>query len=151
MKVIAILFVSLFLSGCCIFVREKSTRWDEVYGAVEDSGYPYEADLTRCRQIIKGYSSIKLGTTRERVRELLGLPDKAHPNITKQIGDAGELVAILRGYTFIYLIRASSPAGSGDDQLIFCVFDEAGTLRWTQVVGIPGLQGIGSTRSMGAE
>ena len=80
--------------------------------------FPYTAPPERAAKIISGYIKVKLGMTRNQVKEIMGKPDSAYVISSK------ELNAPIRGYGFkYYLYRDTSSVNSFKDDVAYITFD----------------------------
>jgi hypothetical protein len=98
--------------------------------------YQYVATARRRAQIIAGHRKLKLGQSREEVRSLLGLPDRADPMYPKTAEP-------FLGWAYDYIIKTRADGPNMGDACVGVYFNPDGKLKWAVPCNIPGLKAVG--------
>jgi hypothetical protein len=110
--------------------------------ATTDGGeYAYIATAGREAEIIAGFQKLKVGQSREEVRDAMGSPDSAKPMHRK----AYNMPFIGWSYTYTVKMRPGGP--HMNDVYIEVFFSQDGTLHWAVPNHIAGLEQVGSYRN----
>lgn len=99
--------------------------------------YRYLASKERESQIIEGFKKLRLGESRDDVRDALGPPDTADSMSGKHRD------APFRGWCYMYQIKMRDLANTNDVS-VHVFFDPDGKLDWAAPSNIDGLTEIGS-------
>lgn len=106
--------------------------------SIDGVEYEYVASAEREQQIVRGFPKLKVGQSREEVRDTLGLPDTARPRHSKAYNSQ------FLGWSYIYRIKMRSGGPNINDVCVELFFDPAGNLKWAVPNHIPGLKEIGN-------
>jgi hypothetical protein len=115
------------------YVRPNGT------GAAKIDGVDYQYVATREReaQIVAGFPKLKLGQTREQVRNALGPPDFANPEFSKAFNSQ------FLGWSYQYYIKERVVSPNMNDPCVEVFFDPNGKITWAVPENIAGLKEIG--------
>ena len=105
-------------------------------GGTPGRRYPYAAAADRERAITSGYPGLRVGQTREQVRQLLGPPGDADPMCSKQLSPR------FTGWAFTYTVRANEPANTNNAN-VEVFFDPNNRLHSAVPSHVPGLAAVG--------
>jgi hypothetical protein len=103
--------------------------------------YEYVATAERKKQIVNGFSKLKVGQSREEVRDALGLPDIARPGYSKEYNSR------FIGWSYLYRIRMRSGSPNTNDVCVEVFFDSAGNLMRAVPNHIAGLKEVSGPAS----
>jgi hypothetical protein len=103
--------------------------------------YGYVATAEREKQIVDGFPKLKVGQSREEVRDALGLPDIAQPASSK------EYPGRFLGWSYMYRIKMRSGGPNTNDVCVEVFFGSAGNLKWAVPNHIAGLKEVGGPPS----
>ena len=133
--------VLAFGAGCSMSSASspttKPTDIGPTYSAPADA-YEYVANAEREKQIVDGFPKLKVGQSREEVRDALGLPDTAQPGYSKEYNSR------FLGWSYMYKIKMRFGGPNTNDVCVEVFFDPAGNLSWAVPNHIDGLKEIGS-------
>jgi hypothetical protein len=108
---------------------------------IDGVGYEYVATAERERQIVDGFPKLKVGQSREEVRDAMGLPDTAQPGYSKEYNSR------FLGWSYLYRIRMRSGGPNTNDVCVEVFFDSAGNLMRAVPNHIAGLKEVGGPAS----
>jgi hypothetical protein len=97
----------------------------------------YVATKERKAQIVNGFSKLKLGQTREQVRDILGPPDRAEAMHGKARS------APFHGWDYTYELKMETIDGNMSNKYADVFFDAENKLEWAEGHNIKGLHEIG--------
>ena len=103
----------------------------------DHSEYGYAATPEREAQIIAGFRNLKVGQSREEVRDVMGLPDSAEPMYRK----ARNMPFI--GWKYLYEIKTQSGPPKTSNVYVSVYFNPDGNLHWAVPNRIAGLEEVG--------
>jgi hypothetical protein len=104
---------------------------------IEGVEYEYVASAEREKQIVSGFPTLKVGQSRDEVRDALGLPDTAQPGYSKEYNSR------FLGWSYMYKIKMRSGSPNTKDVCVQVFFDSTGKLKWAVPNHIEGLKEIG--------
>ncbi len=114
------------------------------YAGLEDASiFPYKASDQQKERMKSGYRKLKLGSTKEQAKELLGEPDISQKDFTK----SKKRKFIGYSYQYYFFKLHKDFVNSGRDKVILLFFNEEGNLKWGVPSNIEGLEEIGSPNS----
>jgi hypothetical protein len=99
--------------------------------------FEYVASAEREKQIVSGFPKLKVGQSREEVRDALGMPDTAQPGYSKEYNSR------FLGWSYMYKIKMRSGSPNTNDICVQVFFDPSGNLKWAVPSHIEGLKEIG--------
>ena len=107
---------------------------------VDGIKFRYVATEERKRQILEGFPKLKIGDTRDKVREVLGPPDRDEELYGKKRSDP------FHGWTLTYEIKMRHVANT-NDVCVQAFFNPDGELHWAIPANIDDLKEIGTPSS----
>jgi hypothetical protein len=107
---------------------------------IDGVDYRYIATADREAQIIAGFKKLKVGQSREEVRDAMGPPDSAEPMHRK----AHNMPFI--GWSYTYEVKMRSRGPNMNDVSVQIFFDADGSLHWAAPNHILGLEDVGGYR-----
>jgi hypothetical protein len=104
---------------------------------IEGISYEYVATPDREQEIIAGFGKLKIGQSREEVRQAMGRPDSAEP----MYGKAKD--SPFHGWSYMYKIKMRSGRPNTGDICVQVFFNPDGKLHWAVPSHIAGLSEVG--------